>query len=211
MERILSEKELTELSHVVADIEKKTSGELRLMIVGRSAPIGHVYQLLFVAFLYLLTISYLIAREELWIGSGYIYMIAILPLALALSWVLARVPRIQRFVTNDEDLTASVWARAELEFNREGLNGTKAQTGVLIFLSLMEHQAVVLADKGIASKLDAKIWKDVVDIVLQGARGKQWRAKLEEALRLCGKLLAQEFPAHAGDVNELPNHVIVKP
>ncbi len=104
-----------------------------------------------------------------------------------------------------------VWKRAQLEFHDEGLDGTRARTGILIMLSLMEHQAVVLADKAIASKLDAGVWKDVIQVVLSGARGGQWRAKIEEALRLCGKLLAENFPVQRGDVNELPNHVIVKP
>lgn len=211
MEKILTDKELDELSHVVGDIEKTTSGELRVMIVERSAPIGHVFQLLFALLMFCFFVAHQAARNEGLFEDHWFTYPLLLPLALVLAWWLAKVPRVQRWITRSEDLESSVWARAELEFNREGLQGTKAQTGILIFLSLMEHQAVVLADKAIAAKLEPKIWNDVIAIVLEGARGNQWRVKLEEAVRLCGKLLAQNFPAQSGDVNELPNHVIVKP
>lgn len=211
MEKILTDKELEELSHVVGDVEKSTSGELRLMIVERSATVGHVFQLLFALSIFGLFVVHQIARNEnLFEDHWYNYPL-LLPISFLLAWWLARFQRVQRMLTRSDDLESSVWARAELEFNREGLQGTKAQTGILIFLSLMEHQAVVLADKAIAAKLEPKIWNDVIAIVLEGGRRNQWRAKLEEAVRLCGKLLAQNFPAQPGDINELPNHVIVKP
>lgn len=109
------------------------------------------------------------------------------------------------------DSTDAVFSRAELEFHREGLDGTKAATGILIFLSLFEHEAVVLGDRAIAAKLDKAVWHEVVQKVLEGGRTRDWRGKLEEAIRMCGDLLTRHFPMQAGDRNELPNHVIVKP
>jgi putative membrane protein len=117
---------------------------------------------------------------------------------------------VQRWLTAAEDLKHQVWARAEVEFNREIAGRTRSNTGILLFLSRMERQAVVLADKGIASKLPPETWSKVVGLIVDGARTSQWAAKFEEALRVCGGLLASHFPQELDDSNELPNQVIVK-
>jgi putative membrane protein len=211
MKRILSPKELDELADVIAQVETETSGELRLMIVGRSTPVSHVFPLAAFALISFSFMVLWILRFELLVsGIGFLPP-ALMLASIAIAFGLSRWSLVQRLLTSKRDMTIEVWERAQLEFHHEGLNGTKAQTGVLIMLSMMERQAVVLADKGIASKLEGEIWKDVVRIVLHGAEGGRWRSKLEEALRLCGKILKENFPAQAGDTDELPNHVIVKP
>lgn len=211
MKTILSKQELDELALVIADIEKETSGELRLMIVGRSTPVSHVFPLAAFGLIAFSLMVLWFLRFELLIG-GHMYLPPVLMLAsIVIAFGISRVDFFQRLLTSSRDMAIEVWERAQLEFHHEGLNGTKAQTGVLIMLSMMERQAIVLADKGVAAKLEAEIWKDVIRIVLQGAQGGKWRAKLEEALRLCGKILKENFPVQAGDADELPNHVIVKP
>ena len=80
-----------------------------------------------------------------------------------------------------------------------------------MFISLLEHQAVVLADKGIASRLEANIWNEVVATMLEGPRTGHWADCIEKALRQCGSVLAEHFPIRPGDHNELPNLVIIKP
>ena len=204
---ILSEKELRELADVIGEVEKKTTGELRLVIVGSSTPIGNVLKILFLINATVLTL--VLSYVEL-VLEYHLLPLGLIPAGIAsllLAWLLARFPTVQRWVSSRADMELEVWERAELEFYREGLGATSGKTGILILLSLMEHQAVVLADKGISSKLD---WNEVVGLVTEGARTKNLRPKLEEAIRKCGAILAQNFPATVTNHNELPNHVVVK-
>lgn len=208
---ILNEQELKKLADVISKIEKKTSGELRLMIVGRSITTGHVLPLIW---FFLMTTSLMliwVERERFAYAWNLWLMPALVAGSFALAWALSRLPLMQRILTYPSDISRQVWLRAELEFYREGLSQTKDRTGVLIFVSLLERRAVVLGDRGISEKLKADAWAEVIAKVLEGPRTGQWAVKLEEALNMCGEQLAHHFPIKEGDKNELPNHVIVKP
>lgn len=206
---LLSAEELRTLADAVTAAEKKTSGELRLMIVDRSSAAPHAFILLSALISSLGLASLWVFRYSVLLHehAGWSFAVVML-LSVGLGWVLARIPFVQRGLTFDR--AEQVLARAEIEFYREGLTGTAGATGILIFLSLFERQAVVLGDRAIAEKLKPDTWRDVVDKVIEGAKSGQWLARLEEAIGMCGNILNTHFPIRAGDKNELPNHVIVK-
>jgi len=211
MEKLLSEEQLQRLSDTITEVEKATTGELRLIIVGRSSRSSHVFPLL--AFLFsTFALIYLWYSRHMFVLEPKSWLVpALLFTSAVLAYALSRVPIVQRRLTWPADLEHQVLARAELEFHREGLDATENQTGILLFLSVLEHQAVVLADKGIAQKLDENVWTEVVAQILEGARHQHLAQNLEAAIRRCGELLQKHFPAQPGNRNELPNHVIVKP
>lgn len=206
----LSQQELDHLAKVIAEVEGKTSGELRLILVRRSSLTNHVFPLLTasLAMLGLLELWYM--RHHFLVEPIPWITLAILLGSAMLAWILSRFEFIQRWMTLPGDLDHHVAIRAELEFHREGLGATAGKTGILIFVSLFEREAVVLGDKAIAAKLNKDVWAQVVATVIEGAKSKKWCEKLEEAIRQCGDLLARHFPIQPGDKNELPNHVVLK-
>ena len=207
---ILSEAELKKLANVISEVEEKTCGDIRLMVVKRSAVTGHVHLLLWslllsLTFLYIWFFRHsLIVWERWWLWPSIILGQYILAAFLSRSQLL------QRTFTSHHDLRHQVWARAEVEFHRQGLSDTRSHTGVLLFVSLMERQALVLAGKAIADKLPPNVWDKVAKIMTEGARSGHWAEKLEEALRECGAYLASHFPKQAGKTHQLPNTVILK-
>lgn len=206
----LSQKELEHLAHVVAELEKKTTGEIRLMIVKSSSELGYLRYLIWFM---LMTVSFMgiwVERHLLIWTADWWLVPAIVAFTFAIAFIASCFPFVARALTSDESLQRQVLHRAEVEFHREGLAGTAEKTGILLFISMLEHQAVVLADKGIHQKLGEKTWKEVVETMLEGPKTGAWAASLEKALRQCGALLSQHFPAKANNNNELPNHVIVK-
>ncbi len=206
----LKQQELEHLEKVISDLEQKTSGEIRLMIVKSSIVTGHIFFMLFGWLASAVLFFVWIERHHfIWMASWWLVPSALVVTALV-SWALSKIPAVIRAVTPVRDLRRQVVARAELEFYFEGLGATGQGTGILLFFSLLEHQAVVLADKGIASRLESNIWNEVVATMLEGPRTGKWADRLEKALRQCGALLAQHFPIEPGDRNELPNLVIVK-
>jgi len=210
MQNILTQTELDHLADVIGEVEEKTDGEIRLMIVKRSAVTGHVHFSLWMALLVVAFLGFWYLRHDLIFFEGWWLWPALIVATYLGAWILMRFDRVQRGFTPHGDLLHDVWARAEVEFHREGLSRTRHHTGVLIFLSLMEREAVVLADHGIADKIPASAWDGVVQAILKGARSGHWAQQCEAALRECGKYLAEHFPPQSGKSNELPNAVILK-
>jgi putative membrane protein len=211
IQQILSDQELEHLAGVIAEQERATSGEIRLMIVGRSIQTGHVFPMVFLALFSFCLLLIWFERHQLILVAGWWTLPAIFLITLLASWILSRLDLVKRGLTVHEDLVRQVWNRAELEFHREGMGRTSGQTGILLFLSLLERRAVVLGDRAIHEKLNEEAWRAVIEKILEGPRTGQWAAKLGEALELCGGLLSRHFPIQEGDRDELPNHVIIKP
>jgi len=205
----LSQKELKTLADVIGEVEKKTIGEIRLMIVNRSSMTGHVTNAVWLFLLAITFVSVWFERHDLIFFVRWWFWPEVVVGCYLAAAGLARVKLVQRWFTPTHDLHHQVLSRAEVEFHREGLNGTAAHTGVLIFLSRMERMAVVLADKGIADKVPVHAWDKVIAKVLAGHK-KGWAAQLEDAIREAGSYLAEHFPARGPKANELPDSVIVK-
>jgi putative membrane protein len=99
--------------------------------------------------------------------------------------------------------------RAALEqFVVRRVSHTKNRTGVLIFVSLAEHYARIIADEAIAQKVPNAEWQAAVDALTshmrQGSIGKGFTAAIER----CGAVLAVHAPAD-GAANELPDRLYV--
>lgn len=211
MKPVLSNQELKDLARVIGEVEQDTTGELRLILVERSSRASHTFSFLFLLLLTLVLCGAWILRHSI-ILSGFGSFL--MPLACVVAGLsafgLSRWSFLQRRLAWPADVDHQVRMRAELEFHREGLAKTSERTGILIFLSLFERQAVVLADEGIAARMPSSTWNDVVLMVVEGVRKGHLKDNLERAIRHCGSLLKKEFPAQPGDRNELPNRVLVK-
>jgi putative membrane protein len=96
---------------------------------------------------------------------------------------------------------------AALAFLEHGLVETRERTGILIYISLLEHRVEVLADRGIHERVEAGTWDGVVRTVLSGIRTGRAEAGLVEAVRMCGDLLAAQFPPRDDDTDELSNEL----
>jgi len=84
---------------------------------------------------------------------------------------------------------------------------TRERTGILLYVSLLEHRVEVLADRGIHERVEPGTWDGVVARVLDGIRTGRAEAGLVDAITHCGELLAQHFPVQPDDSDELPNRL----
>lgn len=86
---------------------------------------------------------------------------------------------------------------------------THGRTGVLLYLSMREHRAEIVADEAIASKVDAEVWgKAMADMLVEIRQGHIAKG-LAAGVRDVGEVLAEHFPRSHDDVNELPDRLIV--
>lgn len=100
--------------------------------------------------------------------------------------------------------------RAELEFYRHYQNRTQGHTAILLFVSMLEHRAVVLADKAIASKLPPETWDEVVRLMTSELKHKDLTSGMIKAVQKSAQILSQHFPAHPENKNELGNQLVIK-
>ena len=100
-----------------------------------------------------------------------------------------------------------VHAAALTQFKAGGIGTTRAHTGVLIFVSLADRMAEVVADPAIYAKVPPDHWATTVTALTDGIRVGTPGAGFVRAIELAGAVLAEHFPA-SGGANELPNRLI---
>ncbi|MDA5193298.1 TPM domain-containing protein [Govanella unica] len=85
---------------------------------------------------------------------------------------------------------------------------TMGRTGILIYLSLGEHRAEIVADAAIAGKVAPEAWGDMMAEMVAHVRKGQVGHGMAMAVRQAGDVLAVHVPKTEGNPNELPDRVI---
>lgn len=147
------------------------------------------------------------ARDEA--ATGMAIMVAIQAVTLIIVSALGLNGDFREALTPGFVKRQSVHKAALEQFLAHGIHLTTGRTGVLIFASLSEHQAEIIADTDIYQKVDQHVWSEAIQLLLAGARDGNLTAGLISAIDKSGEILAQHFPREAGDTNELPNKVVV--
>jgi putative membrane protein len=122
---------------------------------------------------------------------------------LALSPLAVRTALAPPWLAQDE-----VERAAREQFLSHGIHLTDARTGVLIFVALAERRVEIIADDGIAARVDQAEWDAIAAEVVTDAREGQLVSGLLTAIDHSGRLLAAHFPAGSDNRNELPNALI---
>ena len=122
--------------------------------------------------------------------------------------LLIRLTRSERWLTPAAIRTRRLHKLATEQFLARGLHDTAERTGVLIFASLPEHHAEVIADAGIYAKVGAEHWADTVAALVAGAKAGDIIGGFEGAIALAGEVLAEHFPPGALNRNEIDDHLI---
>ncbi len=72
-----------------------------------------------------------------------------------------------------------------------------SETGVLIFVALVERQVEILADAAIHAKCGEAPWQEAAKAVREGMRAPDPTAGVERAVAICGEALKAHFPSSA--------------
>ena len=99
-------------------------------------------------------------------------------------------------------------ARAISAFRIGAERRTHGRTGILIYLSLAEHRAEIVADEAIAAKVAPEVWGEAMAAMLTELKRDHLADGLIAAVTRVGAVLAEHFPRSDDDVNELPDRLI---
>jgi putative membrane protein len=145
------------------------------------------------------------APSVLRIVEGYAAVQAATFLTLLL--LLAFTP-LNRLLTPRSHRRARVHRVANAQFLSHGLHVTRERTGVLLFVSLADHMAEIIADDGIAAKVGPEVWGDTLDELLVAARAGRHVDGFVAAIAAAGAVLASHFPPRSDNPDELPNALL---
>ena len=104
--------------------------------------------------------------------------------------------------------TRRVRARAVLLFRTAIEARTATATGVLLYLSLAERRAEIVADRAILSRVDAAEWGEAMAALIDALRDGRAGDGMVAAIERIGQVLARHFPHTGTDPNELPDGLI---
>ncbi len=210
-ESFFSPEEQQRIRDAVHQVELKTSGELVPMVVSESHsyPLAPIRGAALIAFMTALAGTPAVAGffwlqpSNLWVFLGIFF-----PVFCIVYYLVATCPSLKRLCLINSEMEAEVENSAITAFFTEKLYRTQNANGILIFISLLERRAWILADSGINERIPQERWAEIVAIITRGIREKQQCQALCEAIRKAGEILEKEFPVQDDDINELHDLII---
>jgi putative membrane protein len=218
---------LTEADHAlvtaaVTAAEADTDGEIVTVVAGRSDAY-HDVGLHWSVLAMLLVLALLAAWPDVaaalyemaagaWSapGPGGLFTVALV--LLALTFLLFRLLfislRLRMALTPPATKTRRVRRRALALFRTAAEKRTRAATGVLLYLSLAEHRAELIADESIHSKVAPDVWGEAMADLIEEVKAGRPGAGMAKAVERIGAVLAEHFPKSRSDTNELPDRLI---
>lgn len=104
--------------------------------------------------------------------------------------------------------TMRVHDRAVRAFRIGTERRTSGRTGILIYLSMRERRAEIVADEAISSKVDPHVWGDAMNAMLAELRQGRVADGMVAAIGKVGAILQTHVPRTPDDINELPDRLI---
>jgi putative membrane protein len=117
-----------------------------------------------------------------------------MPLRLALTPAATKTRRVRR--------------RAIAIFKAGAERRTVGRTGILIYLSMGEHRAEIVADEAIVKVTEPETWGEAMAALVTEVKAGRPADGMVAAIEQVGEVLATHFPRSAEDTNEIPDKLI---
>jgi putative membrane protein len=193
----------TAIAAAIRAAEQKTSGQIVCVLARASSTYSYV-PVLCAAVLALLVpwplvlFTQLSAQRILLLQS-----IVFIVVAAGLLWPPLRLALVPRALKRTRAHRAAIE-----QFFARGVSRTDGRTGVLIFVSIAERYARIVADTGIAAKVPNTEWQGAIDALIEHMRGGRIAAGFIAAIERCGNVLAVHAPP-IGRTDQLPDRLYV--
>ena len=209
----LTDDERSRVENAVKAAEKRTAGEIVVMIISSSYQyplaivIGATALALPLALLLTpLTGSWLwIGPQNMWLFLGFLTVFFII-----FHQVVKRTAWLKRLFISQREIDDEVEEAAVTQFFDQDLYRTRDENGVLVLISVFERRVWMLADRGINAKVQQNQWDDIVTMITDGIKQQRAADAICAAVEKIGDLLEAYFPIKPDDTNELKNLVIEK-
>ncbi|MDI1285129.1 MAG: TPM domain-containing protein [Reyranella sp.] len=201
---ILSAQERVRIAAAIRAAEARTSGEI-VCVLARTSSDATALPVFVAAVLALALPWLLVALTTLSVHeilSIQVLAFGVLAIVLCLPGVRAALmPRAAR---------RGVAHRVAMDqFRARGIARQKDRCGILIFVSLAERYARIVADEGIAGRVPQAAWQGAVDVLISHAREGRVADGFTTAIERCADVLATHFPATGAPRDDLPDRIYI--
>ncbi|HTN13432.1 MAG TPA: hypothetical protein VL094_01355 [Sphingomonadaceae bacterium] len=219
----LSEEERNKVSDAVGKAEELSAGEIVTIVADRSdgyvdialawsVAVSFLAMALFCAFpdFYLGLIDRVFGLwGHEWTHRELLLLVMALGVVKFIAMMLLQlIQQLKFFLIPSGVKSARVRDRAVSFFKVGAERRTHGRTGILIYLSLREHRAEIVADEAIAGKVSPAVWGEAMADMLVHIKDGRIGDGMAAGVRDVGAILAQHFPRSEDDRNELPDRLI---
>ena len=192
------------LTDSVRDVEAVTSAELVVAVRARSGSYLHA-DLTAGILAGLLALAVLLFSR--WEFGLVWFVIDPLLAGLLVGWISSWARGIRRALTGPADRRRQVETAARALFVEKRVHNTRGRTGMLLYISLLEREAVIVPDVGLEALAATEPWKQAVAAIGAAVHQNEDGVQVAQKIRGLGPVLAPVLPRAADDVDELANEV----
>ena len=220
---VFSEADHALVTEAVARAERASDGEIVTIVAPRSDSyhdVGLHYAVL--AMLLVPTAAALVPQSWIDWGLGLVFgwnaslsfrlLMLVLVAKMALVFLIVRFALawlpLRMALTPASTRTRRVRRRAVELFRAGTEKRTKGRTGILLYLSLLEHRAEIVADEAIHSRVEPDVWGEAMAALVEGVKAGRPGEGMALAVAKIGEVLAECLPPTLDNPNELPDRLI---
>ena len=198
----VSEQDRARIATAIRAAEAKTSGEI-VCVLARTSTDATALPVLLAA-LAALALPWLLVALT---GMSVQRILALQVAAFVLLAVVLCLPRV-RVALVPRAARRHLAHRAAMEqFTMRGIARKKERTGIIIFVSLAERYARIIADEGIAGRVAQSEWQNAVAALIAHMRDGRIADGFIAAIDACGNVLAAHFPRTETSRDDLPDRI----
>jgi putative membrane protein len=199
----LSKEDHDAVSAAIRDAEQRTCGQIVCVLAHASSAYAYI-PILWASVLALAAPLPMILFTQWSVQRIYLVQLAVFIVA---GFLFSLMPL--RFALVPGVVKRARAHRAAIEqFVLRGITRTTNRCGVLVYVSLAEHYARIVADEGIAEKVPAAEWQAAIDALTGHIGDGRIAPGFIAAIERCGNVLAAHAPPD-GSPNSLPDRLYV--
>ncbi len=200
----ISAQDRDRISAAIHDAEARTSGEI-VCVLARVSGDTTALPMLLAALAALFLPWPLVAFTALPVNEILLLqLLAFFGLAFLLCLPRVRIALVPRAARR-----AMAHRMAMEQFMIRGIGRKADRTGVLIFVSMAERYARIVADRAIAERVSNREWQHAVDALIAHTRHGRIADGFVAAIEICGRVMEENFPRDQASRGELPDRIYV--
>ena len=217
--RKLTKEDQDRIAQAMAEAEKTTSAEIVCAVATESGRydraesiVGLACGLIALCLTHVHATGFMIEPGE-WTSTEGLEMgwqcAAVVAGFIAGSVFASFVHPLRRFFTREAEMESETWRAASHVYLRSAAEGIASRAAVVIYVSLFERRAVVLAGKAAADALGEEGLRRIRDAALAPLKKRKIADAFVAAVEEAARLAAYALPARESNPDELPNRVLV--
>jgi putative membrane protein len=192
------------LTEAVREVEASTSAELVVAIRARSGSYLHA-DLIVGIVVGLAALAFLLFSQ--WEFGLLWFVIDPVVAGLLGGLIATKFPGLRRLLTRPMARRRLAETAARSLFLEKRVHGTAGRTGFLLYVSVLEREAVVVADLGLEALAATESWQRAIGAIETGVREGEDGVRSAEKVRALAHVCGPVLPRAHDDVDELANEV----